>query len=62
VGVGCILFLVVLGFELSFTLVKQVLYLLSHSTALFCVGYFQDRVLRIICMGWLQIAVLISAS
>jgi hypothetical protein len=46
----------VLGFELrAFTL--------SHSTSpFFCDGFFWDRVLRTICLGWLQTTILISAS
>jgi hypothetical protein len=51
-------FFLVLGFELR-------AYTLSHSTTVlfFCVGFFQDRFLRTVCLGWLQIAILlISAS
>jgi hypothetical protein len=39
-----------------------------HSTTsaplptLFCVGYFQDRVWWIICLGWLQIPILLIAA
>jgi hypothetical protein len=54
----------VLGFEL------RALHLLGRQSstwptppALFCVGYFWDRVSRTICLGWLQTEILlISAS
>jgi hypothetical protein len=47
---------VILGLELrAFTL--------SHSASSFCDGYFQDRVLRTICLVWLWATILlISAS
>jgi hypothetical protein len=51
-------FLMVLGFELR-------AYSLSHSTSPFVVMgfFFQDRVLRIICLGWLPTVIfLMSAS
>jgi hypothetical protein len=56
-------FLLVLGFELNASGLLD-----RHSTTwamspLFCVGYFWDRVLQTICLGWLQMAfLLISAS
>jgi hypothetical protein len=54
-------FLVILGFEFSKT--RQALYHLSHSIIPFCVGYFWDRVLWTIYLGWLWTAtLLISAS
>jgi hypothetical protein len=36
-------FLVGLGFELSLTLTKQVLYSLNHTSSPFCSGYFGDK-------------------
>jgi hypothetical protein len=42
-----------LGFELR-------AYTLSHSTSLFCVEYFWDRVSPTICPGWLQTSVLLT--
>jgi hypothetical protein len=45
--VNCTFFFVVLGFELR-------AYTLSHSISPFFVkGFFQDRVSRAICLGWL---------
>jgi hypothetical protein len=36
---------------------------LSHTSSLFCSGYFGDGVLETICLGWLRILILpISAS
>jgi hypothetical protein len=59
---------VLFGF-LSFCFVFMVLgfvlraYILSYSISTFCGGFFRDRVLRTICLGWLQTAILlISAS
>jgi hypothetical protein len=47
----------------SFMLSRQVLYHLSHSASPFSVGYFQDRISRTICPGWLPTTILlISAS
>jgi hypothetical protein len=44
-------FFVVLGFELSFMLARQVLYCLSYVSNPFCSGYFGDKSL-IFCPGW----------
>jgi hypothetical protein len=35
---------------------------LSHSTSPFCVGYFQDWVLRTICPSWLWTAILLISA
>jgi hypothetical protein len=49
------LFIAVLGLELrAFTL--------SHSTRPFCDGYFQDRVSRTICLGWLRPMTLLNSA
>jgi hypothetical protein len=48
-------FLVVLGLELR-------AYTLSHSTSPFYDGFFQDRVLQTICLGWLQTAILLISD
>jgi hypothetical protein len=43
-----------LGFELkSFTLAKQALYCLSHTSSPFFSGYFGGGISRTICLGWL---------
>jgi hypothetical protein len=42
------------------TLLKQVLYGLSHSTSLsFCIGNIWDRVSWAICLGWLWTTILL---
>jgi hypothetical protein len=47
----------------GFVLAKQALYYLSHTYSPFCYGYFGDRILQTIFLGWPQIAILsISAS
>jgi hypothetical protein len=53
-----------LGFQLRAPhLHKQALYHLSHTSSLFCSGYFGDEVSRTVCLGWPQTAILlISAS
>jgi hypothetical protein len=46
-----------------FTLAKQALYPLSHSSSPFCSGYFGDGILQTVCLGWLPASILlISAS
>jgi hypothetical protein len=50
-------FLVELGFE------HKVFYHLSHTSSLFCYGYFGDGILGTICPGWPRTAILpVSAS
>jgi hypothetical protein len=55
-----LLFLMVLGFELR---VLNVLGRCSTTWAtlstLFCIGYFQHRVLQTICLGWLWVVILV---
>jgi hypothetical protein len=47
----------------GFTLAKQTLYCLSHTSSAFCSGYFGDEVLWTICSNWLRVMILlISAS
>jgi hypothetical protein len=46
----------------GFTLVKQVLYYLSHTSSPFCSGNFGDGVSQIICLVWLQTLVLLTSS
>jgi hypothetical protein len=47
----------------SLTTARQVLYHLSHSTSLFFVmGFFQDRVLRTICLGWSRTSILLLSA
>jgi hypothetical protein len=42
---------------------RQAPYHLSYSSSSFCIGFFQDRVSRTICLGWLRTVIfLISAS
>jgi hypothetical protein len=48
-----------LGFEIgAYTLAKQVPYCLSHTSSLFCSGYFRDGVLRTTYPSWPQTTVL----
>jgi hypothetical protein len=42
----------------GFSLAKQVLYHLSYTSSSFGCGYFGDKVLRTICLGWLQASIL----
>jgi hypothetical protein len=42
--------------------VRQVLYHFNHSLALYCVGYFLDRVSWTICLGWPQTAILQTSA
>jgi hypothetical protein len=42
----------------GFALAKQALYHLSHTSSLFCSGYFGDGILRTICPGWPQTTIL----
>jgi hypothetical protein len=47
----------------DFMFAKHVLYHLSHTSSLFCSGYFEDGVSWTICQGWPQATNLpISAS
>jgi hypothetical protein len=47
----------------GFMLARQALCQLSHSTIsplpFFCIGYFRDKVSQTICLGWLQIVILL---
>jgi hypothetical protein len=46
----------------GFTITKQVLYRLNHTSNSFCPGYFWDGVLWTICLGWPQIAILLFSA
>jgi hypothetical protein len=43
----------------GFTLAKQALYWLSHTTSPFCSGYFGDGVFRTLCLDWPWILILL---
>jgi hypothetical protein len=56
-------FLMVLGFEIRTSCLQGALPLEHLHQTFFCDEFFQDRVFRIVCTGWLQTPILlISAS
>jgi hypothetical protein len=46
----------------GFVLAKQVLYCLNHDFRPFCSGYFGDGILRTVCLGWPQTAILLISN
>jgi hypothetical protein len=50
------LFFAVLEFELRASTTR------ATPPTLFCVEYFRDRVLQIICLGWLQTTILLISA
>jgi hypothetical protein len=55
VSLSLFLFFLVRGLELR-------TYILTNPPALYCEGFFQDRVSRTICLGWLGTVILLIST